>query len=189
MGIRKANFQVWHLLGTRRSLVNSFLERNQLLRPERLVVDLRSGFNEVLQVCSKRDSVQNQDACPNYTTHLVKKLRKCTNSQWSASSTLTTPQRFLRPRTVLPSMITLFSEPTTANGMVCYQIKTRDKQATTITQRTHPDAFVKMNFFLIVLVCVKGIRTNIIENQLFPDLQGEKDKNKNQDKQLSNGVL
>lgn len=45
-----------YLLGTRRSLVlviNAFLERNQLLRPKCLIVDLSSCFNEVLQVCSK----------------------------------------------------------------------------------------------------------------------------------------
>ena len=47
-----------------------------------------------------------------------------------------------------------------------------------ISRQTHPDAFIKMNLFFIVLVCVKRIRTNVVENQLFPDLQEEKIKNK-----------
>ncbi len=54
-------------------------------------------------------------------TDLVRKLRRCMNSQCSASSTLTTPQRFLRPRTDLPLMITLLSEPTTAKGIICFK--------------------------------------------------------------------
>ena len=34
-----------------RARINTLLERKQLLRPERLVMDLRSRLNEVLQVC------------------------------------------------------------------------------------------------------------------------------------------
>jgi hypothetical protein len=111
------------LLRTRGSLVNSFLKCDELLRPKCLIVDLGSGFNQVLQVCPEKSFLLVTMPRYRITTHLVKKLRKCTNSQWFESSTLTTPQRFLRPRTVLPSIITLFSEPTTAKGMICYKQK------------------------------------------------------------------
>jgi hypothetical protein len=51
----------------------------------------------------------------------VRKLRRCTNSQCASFSTLTTPHRFLRPRTGLPSTSTVRSEPTTAKGIMLYR--------------------------------------------------------------------
>ena len=71
-------------------------------------------------------------------------------------------------------MITLFSEPTTANGMVFYQTKDSINKQRMITRQTHPNTFVEVNLLFIVLVCVIRIRKNVIENQLFPDLQEEK---------------
>lgn len=84
-------------------------------------MNLRCRLDEVLQVCPR--SIDSKQQCGDLDTvhlkiYLNKKLRRCINSQWFTSSTLTTPQRFLRPRTDLPSIIKLLADPTTANGMV-----------------------------------------------------------------------
>lgn len=39
-------------------LVDTLFQGQQLLRPERLVMDLRSGLNEILQVCSSQEVSQ-----------------------------------------------------------------------------------------------------------------------------------
>jgi hypothetical protein len=106
------------LLVGRRSLLYTLLESKQLLRTESLIVDLGCGLDQVLQVCPTLGHGENADPkISAYATNLVRKFRRCMNSQWFTSSTLTTPHRFLRPRTDLPSIITLRSEPTTAKGI------------------------------------------------------------------------
>ena len=98
------------------------LECQELLRAEGLVVDLGGRLNEVLQVSSEVVISECQTS-ELKGTNLKRKSRRYTNSQCLSSSTFTTPQRFLRPRTGLPSMITLRSEPTTAKGiMLCEDI-------------------------------------------------------------------
>ena len=104
--------------GTRGGL----LECQELLRAEGLVVNLGGRLNEVLQV-SPGVGLSECQISELKGTNLKRKSRRYTNSQCLSSSTLTTPQRFLRPRTGLPSMITLRSEPTTAKGiMLCEDI-------------------------------------------------------------------
>ena len=87
----------------------------------------------------------------------------------SAESTLTTPQRVLRPRTVLPSMITLRSEPTTAKGIIFYP---RDKRTMAGHPKvsTYPDALVELNLLLVILIRVEGVEADIVVVHLCPNL-------------------
>jgi len=83
-------------------------------------VNLGGRLNEVLQV-SPGAVLSGYQVSELKETNLKRKSRRYTNSQCLSSSTLTTPQRFLRPRTGLPSMITLRSEPTTAKGIMLWR--------------------------------------------------------------------
>lgn len=104
-------------------------------------------------------------------TDLVRKLRRCMNSQWSASSTLTTPQRFLRPRTDLPSIITLFSEPTTAKGMICCKGESNLVSGSKRGEGTDPNRLVELDLLFVILISVERIQTNVVVDQLVPDLK------------------
>lgn len=135
------------------------LERKELLGPESFVMNLGRGLNQVLQV-----SPEGRHPYHAYKyfklSYLVKKLRSDTNSQCVSSSTFTTPQRFFRPRTALPPMITLLSDPTTANGiMFCTPVKAH-KTLTARTTETYPNVLVELHLLFIILISVEWIETD-----------------------------
>lgn len=104
--------------------------------------------------------------------HLVRKLRSDTNSQCVSSSTFTTPQRFFRPRTAFPPMITLLSEPTTANGiMFCAHTQVNVHNKLTIGKtEIYPNALVELHLLFIVFISIEWVEADAMMEELCPDL-------------------
>ena len=133
-------------------------------------MNLCRRLNQVLQMCPKIGHKQNavMGTQPS-KIHLNKKLRRCINSQWFTSSTLTTPQRFLRPRTDLPSIIKFLADPTTANGMV-FCARPSIKLISRKSSFSYPNHTIQLNFLVVIFISIKRIETNVLILQLFPNL-------------------
>jgi len=135
-------------------------------------VDLRRRFDEVLQVCPKKDSHVSHSGLhmPKETRpYRVKKLRRYTNSQCFSSSTLMTPHLFFRPRTLLPSITTVRSEPTTAKGIIPCD-KSPQSRVMTNGVFAYPDLGVDLNLLLVCLLGVEGVQANVVVNEFGADL-------------------
>lgn len=103
--------------GTRRVAANSgaLLERKQLLGTEGFVVDLGSGFDEVLEVGASKEVAQIDELAVVLILDFDLLVDKCT--VWEMNIPLMTPHLVWRPRTFCPLTTTVFSEPMTAKGI------------------------------------------------------------------------
>ncbi len=67
-------------------------------------------------------------------------------------------------------MITVRSEPTTANGiMLCGKLINFEIQEG--MSEAYPDSLVELNLLFVVLLRVEGIQADVVVNQLFPNLR------------------
>jgi hypothetical protein len=97
----------------------AFLECEKLLSTEALVVDLRCRLNQVLEVSAGEEVAEIDE----FAVVLVLDFGKVSIARLCIMSVhvpFTTPQRFCRPRTCLPATTMVFSEPTTANGIMLW---------------------------------------------------------------------
>jgi len=108
----------------------------------------------------------------NARPYRVKKLRRYTNSQCFSSSTLMTPHLFFRPRTLLPSITTVRSEPTTAKGIIPYYASPQSRVGTTGVF-AYPDLGVDLNLLLVCLLGVEGVQANVVVNEFGTDLHNQ----------------
>jgi len=100
---------------------------------------------------------------PNSTRpYRVKKLRKYTNSQCFSSSTLITPHLFFLPRTLLPSITTVRSEPTTAKGIIAYTTSPQSLFAGQCDVYAYPDLGVDLNFLVVRLLGVERVQADVV---------------------------
>ena len=82
-----------------------------------------------------------------------------------------TPHLFLRPRTLLPSITTVRSEPTTAKGIIACNHSISHVPSTQDSQRpAYPDLGVDLNFLIVRLLSVEGIQTDVMVNEFGADL-------------------
>jgi hypothetical protein len=84
-----------------------------------------------------------------------------------------TPHLFFRPRTLLPSIMTVRSEPTTAKGIIAYP---HQFSRTFFSQETqfvaYPDLGVDLDLLVIRLLSVEGVQTNVVVNEFGANLRG-----------------
>jgi hypothetical protein len=69
-------------------------------------------------------------------------------------------------------MITLFSEPTTAKGIICCDgHEQAELQQSIAKTQAYPNRLVQVNLLLVILIGIEGIQTNVVVDQLFPNLR------------------
>jgi hypothetical protein len=102
----------------------------------------------------------------------VKKLRRYTNSQCFSSSTLMTPHLFFRPRTLLPSITTVRSEPTTAKGIIAWAVSHQSRVLSADDGSAYSDLGVNLNFLIIGLLGVERVQTDVVVNKFGANLHG-----------------
>ena len=149
------------------------LQSEQLFRSECFVMDLRRRLDEVLQMCPGSFARQPfRPPLPKETlSYRVRKLRRYTNSQCFSSSTLMTPHLFFRPRTLLPSIVTVRSEPTTAKGIIACNTSPQSRGLSAVFF-THPDLGVDLNFLIVGLLGVEGVQADVVVNKFGANLHG-----------------
>lgn len=98
----------------------TLFECQQLFGTECFVVNLGGCFDEVLEVgtCQEIPEVDKFTVLLilDYSTLVTKR----SGVRWDKSSPLITPHLFCRPRTCFPSTMIVFSDPTTAKGIISY---------------------------------------------------------------------
>jgi len=141
-------------------------------------MDLRRRFNEVLQVCPRKSARKRPrpHTLKNMRAYLVKKLRRYTNSQCFSSSTLITPHLFFLPRTLLPSSTTVRSEPTTAKGIIAYNVSIISNRCLpngTNSISSYPDLSVDLDLLIVRLLSVEGVQADVVVNELGANLHNK----------------
>ena len=141
---------ILRLLVRRRPLLHPLLQCKQLLRPERLVVDLRSRFNQVLQVRPRQKVAQVHKLAVILVLHVH------------------------HAPPVLPSANRLAVNDHTALG--ADHRKRNDVLRNDSVHRhcprvpTYPDRLVQVHLFIVVVVSVERIHPDVVVDQLSPNL-------------------
>jgi len=142
-------------LARRRLLLHPLLQRQQLLRPERLVVDLRSRLNQVLQVCPRQKVAQVHKLAVRLVLHVH------------------------HPPAVLPPAHRLAINDHAAFGpnhskrndvLRKKKKKSAHHPIPAPTRRTHPDRLIQLNLLFVAVVGVKRIQPNVVVDQFGTNL-------------------
>ena len=137
----------------RGSLLHTLLQREQLLRPERLVVDLRRRLNQILQVRPRQKVAQVHKLAVILVLHVH------------------------HSPAVLPSTHRLaLNDHTPLRSNHCKRNNAlQEKTKAQFTSKhpsspTYPDRFIQLNFLFVAVVSVKRIQPNVVVNQFSPNL-------------------
>ena len=96
----------------------ALLESQKLLGTEAFVVDLRGRLDKVLQMGAGQEVAKVDEFAVLLILDFDIVSLFMSGLLAQGCLPLTTPQRFCRPRTCLPPTTIVFSEPTTANGIM-----------------------------------------------------------------------